>query len=127
MDKGINLKPFRALKKLIPTEEEAIKYWMKERWSKGVICVYCGYKRIASTKGKQPLLCKRYSCAKLFSCKTHSFMHYSKTGVREWLLVREIIKTAPGKVSPVFTAYHMDIEYSTARNLTEKLNKVLDK
>ena len=78
---------------MFPTDEAAERWFIKQRWPKGVQCAHCESGNVERYGGHptMPFHCR--ACRKFFSTKTNSVLHGSKLGYRVWALAIYMLTT----------------------------------
>ena len=96
--KGISWKQVMAM---FDTEEKALAWFEKQRWPKGVRCVWCNNRSVKKyaqlVKGLSPYRCR--ACQRRFSVKTNSVMHRSHLPLSTWGLAIYAVTTGLKSVS----------------------------
>ena len=93
------------ISRMLPDDEAAEKWFIRQRWPFGVHCPHCDSDRVSDTinaRKKRAYRCK--DCRKAFSTKTHSVLEGSNLGYRSWaiaifLLTVNINGTASSKLA----------------------------
>lgn len=117
--KAIILSAYEFMKKF-PTERKALRFFEKERWSKGVVCPFCKSKRI--TKRKFPYYrCK--DCRDIFTVRTGTIFHRSRIKFQKWLYAAYLLQTARKGVSSLQLSKQIGVTQKTAWFMLHRLRE----
>lgn len=117
--------------KKFPTELDAIKFFEKSRWGKGVKCAYCESKNLSNRNKDHRFNC--LDCKKTFSVTTGTKIHNTRLPLQTWLFAFGIVSDAKKGLSALQLQRNIGVSYPTAwamyhkiRGLMEMENKALD-
>ena len=116
-DKGI----VHFLTKRFPDEASAMAYFEAKRWPNGVVCPYCSGDKVNGVSGSQPYKCR--PCNRRFSAKTGTFMHGSKAGLRQWLLVMFFMGSRKKGISSIELAEIIGVQQMTAWYMSQRIRQ----
>jgi transposase-like protein len=119
-----------SLAKAFPTEEDALAYWIKARWPKGVQCLNCGHNKcyLIATKGKTKKPAQLFECADCghhFSATTGTLFHDSHLPLQKWFMVIALMVEAKKGISAMQVQRHIGGSYKTAWYLCHRIRKAM--
>ena len=113
------------------TEDQALDYWVKTRWPKGVRCIACDHAKVYSiaTSGKTGKPCRLFECAACglhFSAITGTLFHDSHLPLRKWFMAMALMCAAKKGISANQVARHLGCQYKTAWYLCHRIRKAME-
>ena len=113
------------------TEDQALEYWIKTRWPKGVRCIACDHAKVYSiaTSGKTGKPCRLFECAACglhFSAITGTLFHDSHLPLRKWFMAMALMCEAKKGISANQVARHLGCQYKTAWYLCHRIRKAME-
>lgn len=120
-----------AISQAFSTEDQALDYWVKTRWPKGVRCIACDHAKIYSiaTRGKTGKPCRLFECAACglhFSAITGTLFHDSHLPLRKWFMAMALMCEAKKGISANQVARHLGCQYKTAWYLCHRIRKAME-
>ncbi len=122
--KGITLK---QIMRMFPDDEAAERWFIEQRWPKGVCCPVCGSVNVQSgCKHKtMPYRCREKECGKKFSVKTGTVMECAKVGYQDWIIAAFLLMTSLKSVSSMKLHRDIGVTQKTAWFLAHRLRAAL--
>lgn len=113
------------------TEDQALDYWVKTRWPKGVRCIACDHDKVytIATTGKTGKPCRLFECAACglhFSATTGTLFHDSHLPLRKWFMAMALMCEAKKGISANQVARHLGCQYKTAWYLCHRIRKAME-
>lgn len=113
------------------TEDQALDYWVKTRWPKGVRCIACDHAKVytIATTGKTGKPCRLFECAACglhFSATTGTLFHDSHLPLRKWFMAMALMCEAKKGISANQVARHLGCQYKTAWYLCHRIRKAME-
>jgi transposase-like protein len=113
------------------TEDQALDYWVRIRWPKGVRCIACDHAKVYSiaTTGKTGKPCRLFECAACglhFSATTGTLFHDSHLPLRKWFMAMALMCEAKKGISANQVARHLGCQYKTAWYLCHRIRKAME-
>ena len=115
--------PLTQLFDRFPDDAAAERWFVRERWPKGVRCSSCESDDIQArpTRRPQPYRCRR--CRRDFSVKTDTVMHGSNLGLRIWAIAIHLLTSRPKGVSSRQLHRDLGISYKAAWHLSHRIRE----
>lgn len=119
-----------SLAKAFPTEADALAYWVKTRWPKGVRCLACDHDKCYSieTKGKTGKPFRVFECADCglhFSATTGTLFHDSHLPLQKWFMAIALMVEAKKGISAKQMQRHLGCAYKTAWYLCHRIRQAM--
>lgn len=119
-----------SLAKAFPTEEDALAYWTKARWPKGVRCLACDHDKcyLIETKGKTKKPAQLFECAECglhFSATTGTLFHDSHLPLQKWFMAIALMVEAKKGISAKQVQRHIGVTYKTAWYLCHRIRQAM--
>jgi transposase-like protein len=119
-----------SLAKAFPTEQDALAYWIKARWPKGVHCLACDHDRcyVIETKGKTGKPARLFECADCglhFSATTGTLFHDSHLPLQKWFMAIALMVESKKGISANQVKRHIGVTYKTAWYLCQRIRQAM--
>jgi transposase-like protein len=119
-----------SLAKAFPTEADALDFWIKARWPKGVRCLSCGHDKcyVIETRGKTKKPARLFECAECglhFSATTGTLFHDSHLPLQKWFMVIAMMVEAKKGISAKQVQRHIGGSYKTAWYLCHRIRQAM--
>ena len=115
---------------LFPNDETAEKWFIENRWPRGVNCPKCGSTNIKlmamRKKRMKEWRCREKECRIQFSAKTESILHDSKIGFRKWVIAIYLFSTNLKGVSSLKLHRDIGVTPKTAWYMGHRIRKALE-
>ena len=110
---------------MFPNAESARDYLEKQRWSKGVVCPYCGsVKNITNRKGDY-YRCNE--CKQDFTVRTGTIFERSHVPLHKWLYAMYLVVTARKGISSLQLAKEIGVTQKTSWFVLQRLREACSK
>jgi transposase-like protein len=119
-----------SLAKAFPTEQDALAYWIKARWPKGVRCLACDHDKcyVIETKGKTGKSARLFECAECglhFSATTGTLFHDSHLPLQKWFMAIALMVESKKGISANQVKRHIGVTYKTAWYLCQRIRQAM--
>jgi len=119
-----------SLAKAFPTEQDALAYWIKARWPKGVRCLACDHDKcyVIETKGKTGKPARLFECAECglhFSATTGTLFHDSHLPLQKWFMAIALMVESKKGISANQVKRHLGVTYKTAWYLCQRIRRAM--
>jgi len=119
-----------SLAKAFPTEQDALAYWIKARWPKGVRCLACDHDKcyVIETKGKTGKSARLFECAECglhFSATTGTLFHDSHLPLQKWFMAISLMVESKKGISANQVKRHIGVTYKTAWYLCQRIRQAM--
>jgi transposase-like protein len=119
-----------SLAKAFPTEQDALAYWIKARWPKGVCCLACDHDKcyVIETKGKTGKPARLFECAECglhFSATTGTLFHDSHLPLQKWFMAISLMVESKKGISANQIKRHIGVTYKTAWYLCQRIRQAM--
>jgi len=119
---GMNIKDYR---KLFPTEEDAINYYLKIRYNGVITCPHCGNKTNIYRYKNLNKQFHCYKCKKPFSPLHDTIFWRSHIEIRDWFYVIMSFLNDRSGISAKNIERQMDISYPSALRMLHKIREAM--
>lgn len=108
---------------LIPTEEAAEAWLIKQRWPDEICCCKCGSINVqhVRTRKPQPFRCR--DCRRHFSVRTDTLMHNSPLPLRKWIVAIFLVGTSTKGLSSRQLAARIGISVKSAWHVLHRIRE----
>lgn len=115
-----------ALLQLIPNEDAAEDWFIRQRWPNGPMCPHCPSRNIHERKGRKPQRFRCRSCKKYFSAKTGTVLQSSKVGYLAWVYAIYLLTTSLKGVSSMKLHRELSVTQRTAWFVAHRIRKAME-
>ena len=106
---------------MFSTNEKAEEWFIKQRWPKGVSCIYCGSFSVKSHKTHQKWRCT--DCRKNFNTKTGTLMQGSNLSYKQWAIAIYLMTTSLKGIASTRLASELGITQKSAWAMAMKIRQ----
>jgi len=124
-----------SLAKAFPTEQDALAYWIKARWPKGVRCLACDHDKCyvvkttsKAAKGKTGKPIQLFECAECglhFSATTGTLFHDSHLPLQKWFMAISLMVESKKGISANQVKRHIGVTYKSAWYLCQRIRQAM--
>ena len=117
---GLTLK---ELFDLFPDDDAAERWFIRNRWPGGIICVHCGSDEVHETCSHPKMAHRCRKCHRFFSVKHGTAMESSKLGYQDWAIALYILATGIKGTNSMKVHRDLGITQKTAWHLAHRIRQ----
>ena len=109
--------------KQYPTQKDCLKHLESVRWQEGIVCPYCGSKRITPMIKENRHHCN--VCKTSFSVTVRTIFHKTKLDLQKWFLTISLVLNAKKGISARQLARDIEVNKNTAWFVLMRVRKAM--